>query len=139
MMRRMPCRVRKDEIVTIQTLAQHAVPNTAIARMLGVVEGTLRYHRRRAAAGALDGRADKAFKAAHLAAVIESWWTLHEEALRPGNLHELHEWLVREHGFGGSYQAVRRFVRHRYPAPKIRPFRRGASRIRAGYLRPLLR
>lgn len=120
----MPCRLRKDEIVTIQTLAEHHVPNTVIARQLGVVEGTVRYHRRRAAVGAVDGRGDKAFKASALAEAVDAWWALHQDEERPGNLHELHDLLVREHGYPGSYQSVRRYVRSRYPAAKIRPFRR---------------
>jgi transposase len=36
----------------------------------------------------------------------------------------LYEWLVAEHGFGGSYKAVQRFVRARYPKPRIRARRR---------------
>ena len=47
----MPCRLRKEEIVTIETLCEHGVPMTEIARQLGVVEGTVRYHRRRAETG----------------------------------------------------------------------------------------
>lgn len=89
--------------MTIQTLSQHEVPSTQVARQLGVVEGTVHYHLRRAAAGAEDGRADKPFKAAALAAAIEDCWTLHADAARPGNLYELRELLV---GPGRDSRAV---------------------------------
>jgi hypothetical protein len=39
----MPCRLRPEEIVTIQVLAEKGEPNTRIAQMLGVTEGTVRY------------------------------------------------------------------------------------------------
>jgi transposase len=120
----MPCRLRKDEIVTLQVLFEHGSTPSAIARELGVVEGTVRYHLRRAAAGAADGRAGKPFRAAALAGVIDTWYQCQREERRLGNVLELHEFLAREHGYLGSYQSVRRFVRHRYQVPKIRPYRR---------------
>lgn len=52
----MPVRLRREEIVTIQVLAEKGQNYCEIARVLGVSEGTVRYHLRRAAAGATDGR-----------------------------------------------------------------------------------
>ena len=69
----MPCRLRKEEIVTIQVLAQKGVPKAEVARKLGVSEGTVSYHLRRQAAGAEDGRADKAFLAQAYADAIAHW------------------------------------------------------------------
>jgi transposase len=40
------------------------------------------------------------------------------------NLQVLYEWLVAEHGYAGSYKAIQRFVRARYPRPKLRVRRR---------------
>ena len=52
----MPCRLRAEEVVTIRVLAEKGASHCAIGRTLGVSEGTVRYHLRRAAAGAEDGR-----------------------------------------------------------------------------------
>jgi len=79
----MPCRLREEEIVTIQVLAQKGVPKTEVARQLGVSEGTVRYHLRRQAAGAVDGRKDKVFRAATREAVIAHWMEERREAPRP--------------------------------------------------------
>ena len=38
----MPCRLRKEEIVTLQVLAEKGQANTEVARTLGVNEGTVR-------------------------------------------------------------------------------------------------
>jgi len=56
--------------VTIKILAQKGQNNSEIARTLGVSEGTVRYHRRREAAGTGDGRREKPFVAAEKADVI---------------------------------------------------------------------
>ena len=36
----------------------------------------------------------------------------------------LYDWLRAEHAYAGSYKSVLRFVRARYPRPRLRPFRR---------------
>jgi transposase len=36
----------------------------------------------------------------------------------------LYDWLVAEHAYGGTYKAVQRFLRARYPQPKLRVRRR---------------
>jgi hypothetical protein len=46
----------KEEVVTIRVLKQQRQSHCLTARTLGVSEGTVRYHLRRAAAGAVDGR-----------------------------------------------------------------------------------
>jgi len=51
-------RLRKEERVTIDVLAEKGEPKREIARTLGVSEGTVRYHLRRQAGGAEDGRGD---------------------------------------------------------------------------------
>ena len=40
------------------------------------------------------------------------------------NLAALHDWLVTEYGYAGSLRSVQRFVRARYPRPKLRARRR---------------
>jgi transposase len=120
----MPCRLRAEEVVTIQVLAEKGASHSAIGRTLGVSEGTVRYHLRRAAAGAEDGRRRQAQRAEVVAGVIEAWVQGHEGAERPPNVRALYEHLVEGHGYEGSYNSVRRFVRARYPRPKIRTYRR---------------
>jgi hypothetical protein len=43
---------------------------------------------------------------------------------RPVNVQELYEHLVSEHGYEGSHPSVVRFVRARYPRPRMRTYRR---------------
>ncbi len=66
-------RLSEDEIVTVRVLEEKGQNHCAIARTLGVTEGTVRYHLRRAAEGAEDGRKFKAFKVEPLAEVIAAW------------------------------------------------------------------
>ena len=117
-------RLREEEVVTIEVLHERGVSNRAIARQLGVHENAVRYRLRRRAAGARDGRAEKPFSAERFAEAIELF--LREaEASRSGvNLQLLFEWLVAEHDYTGSYKAIQRYVRARYPKPKLRARRR---------------
>jgi transposase len=117
-------RLRSEEVVTIQVLAEKQVPRRAIARQLGVSEGAVRYHLRRQAEGASDGRRAKEHVCAEHEAAIEAWRTSQSRVDRPINTKELHEYLVREHGYTSSYKSVLRFVRARYGRPKIRTYRR---------------
>jgi transposase len=120
----MPVRLSKEEVVTIRVLAERGQNHCAIARTMGVTESTVRYHLRRAAAGAEDGRRDKPQRAATLSEVIAAWFAEHRGQKRPVNVMELYEHLVAEHGYPGSYQSVRRFVRRHYPTPRMRTYRR---------------
>lgn len=120
--------LKPEEIVTLSVLKAKGQANTQIAHTLGVSEGTIRYHLRRQ--GHTDGRKDKPHKAEPLAEVIDHWIFSHQpqvqegEPLRPVNIRSLFEWLRGEHDYAGSYKSVLRFVRDRYPRPRLRPFRR---------------
>lgn len=120
----MPVRLRKEEIVTIRVLAERGQNHCEIARTVGVTESTVRYHLRRGAEGAEDGRRDKPQRAATLAEVIVAWHAERRDEARPVNVMELYEHLVAEYGYPGSYQSVRRFVRRHYPKPRMRTYRR---------------
>lgn len=131
-------RLRKEEVVTIEVLAEKGLSKRAIARQLGVADRTVRYHLERKAAGAVDGRKNKVRLAAEFAGVIDAWWQekvrQEEEArerrdphARPPNVLELFEHLVRDHDYEGSYKSVLRFVRETYPAPRKRTYRRVES------------
>jgi transposase len=119
----MRSRLRKEEVVTIGVLAEKGQTNAEIARTMGVTEGAVRYHVRRAADGATDRRRNKPAKADVLGEVIRAWVAL-REGPRPVNVRELHEHLVTEHGYEGSSKSVLRWVRSHYPPPKIRTYRR---------------
>jgi len=120
----MPRRLRKEEVVTVQVLAEKGQNHCEIGRVLGVTEGTVRYHLRRAAAGAEDGRKQRLFKAEPLAEVVAAWFAAHAERERPVNVSELFDHLVAEYDYAGSYPSVVRFVRSHYPRPRLRTYRR---------------
>jgi transposase len=121
-------KLRSEEIVTLTVLKSKGQPNTQIAQTLGISEGAVRYHLRRA--GHADGRAGKPRKADALAEVIDHWIFTQQpqvqegEPLRPVNIRGLFDWLQGEYAYDGSYKSVLRFVRARYPRPRLRPFRR---------------
>jgi transposase len=74
------------------------------------------------ASGAADGRSRQRPTAEAFAEAIGHW-----RSLRDGggvNLAALHDWLRREHGYGGSLRSVQRYWRRAYPAPVIRARRR---------------
>lgn len=121
-------KLNREQIVTIQVLHQQGQPATQIARILGVTEGTVRYHCRRARQEATDGR-QKPFQIQQQALdqVVEQWWQAQVEVLgqeRPPSVQALHEHLREEHDYRGSYKSVRKFVRARFGPPRLRPFRR---------------
>jgi transposase len=118
----MPVRLRAEEVVTIRVLAEKGTSHCQIARTLGVSEGTVRYHLRRV--GAEDGRRRQPRRAEGLAEVIRSWVDGRQGERRPANVRELHEHLVVEYGYAGSYNSVRRYVRSHYPRRKVRTYRR---------------
>lgn len=119
----------KGEIVTIQVLSERGRSRAAVARELGVTEGAVRYHLRRAAMAATDGRKRKPFAMEDLglAKAIDAWWEQEKERLegeRPPCIRELHGYLMEEQDYRGGYKAVLRYVRSRYGLPRIRALRR---------------
>lgn len=120
----MPPKLSEEEIVTLKTLKRKRQSNVQIATTLGVTEGAVRYHLRRD--GVPDGRRGKPFKATSVSEAIEHFVKDHAERQpsRPVNVRALFDWLTCEHGYQGSYRSVLRFVRAKYPRPKVRPYRR---------------
>jgi len=108
--------------MTIKTLAAKGLPKRAIARQLGLTEGTVRYHLRRLASGAIDGRARQRRLASGHAEAIAHWFRQLGEG--PLNLAALHAWLCAEQGYAGSLRSVQRFVGASYPPPPRRARRR---------------
>jgi transposase len=126
----MPVKPSPEECVALTTLNRKGQSHAQIARTLGVTEGTVRYRLRRAADPAGDRRQNKPHKVDPLAQVIDHFirdrHPHHAEggAPRPINVRALHDYLVAEYQYPGSYRSVLRFVRAHYPAAKLRPFRR---------------
>jgi len=108
--------------MTIKTLAAKGMPKRRIARELSLSEGTVRYHLRRLADGASDGRARQQRRAGAYRAAIDHWLAQH--GATPTNIAALHDWLVAEHGYPGSLRSVQRFVGEVYPRPPRRARRR---------------
>jgi transposase len=106
--------------MTMVTLREKGVPNTETARVFEVTEGAVRYHLKRTASCAVDGRSRQLQKAAQLAAVIAYQLA---RASRP-NLADLHDLLVTEHGYEGSLRSVQRYVQKHFPKPRVRARRR---------------
>jgi transposase len=121
-------KLTREQIVTIEVLQQRGQSQSQTARILGVSEGAVRYHLRRATEAATDGRQKPSrIEQLGLAEAVDHWWQSQSQILgreRPPNVQLLHEFLRAEHGYGGSYKSVRKFVRARYGRPPIRPFRR---------------
>ncbi|WP_439525227.1 helix-turn-helix domain-containing protein [Marivita sp.] len=102
-------------------LLERGHSQSSIARLLGVSEGTVRYHRKRWASGVGDGRGKQQLKAAVYSEAIAHWRSQQEGRI---NLADLHAWLCREHGYDGSLKSVQRYCKRTYPAPAIRARRR---------------
>ena len=66
-------RLENEARTAMTVLLKQGHSQSAVARMLGVSEGTVRYHRRRSAAGAVDGRTTQVGKAAAVAEAIAHW------------------------------------------------------------------
>jgi transposase len=137
-----------EQIVTIQVLHERGQSQRQTAQLLGVSEGAVRYHLRRARDGAADGRQKPALiEQLGLAEAVAHWWQAQVEVLgkqRPPSVLLLHEFLRDEYDYSGSYKSVRKFVRARYGRPPVRPFRRvetppgahyGKSGVMCGSLR----
>jgi transposase len=121
-------KLTREQIVTIEVLQQRGQSQCQTARILGVSEGAVRYHLRRAREAATDGRQKPSrIEQLGLAEAVAHWWQAQAQILgqeRPPSVQLLHEFLRAEHGYDGSYKSVRKFVRARYGRAPIRPFRR---------------
>lgn len=116
----MPAKLDREAIVAIRKLADLGQSNSVIARQFGVTEGTVRYHRKRASEGHIDGRSLQPCAAAPHHAVIADWVGLHGSL----NLADLHEFLVAECRYEHSLRSVQRYVARTFPQPRTRSRRR---------------
>ncbi len=119
----MAAKLSSEARMTIQELARRGWTRSKIGRTLGVTEGAVRYHLRRQAEGAVDGRSWQVPRAAAVHDVIAEWvGGLGED--EGVNLAELHDFLVEEHRYEGSLRSVQRYVSRQFPKPKLRARRR---------------
>lgn len=115
-------RLENEGRTAMAVLLDQGHSQAAVARLLGVTEGAVRYHRKRQVLGSVDGRSKQDFKAGAYATAI-SHWRDQQEGGRI-NLAALHAWLQREHGYDGSLKSVQRYWKRTFPAPAIRARRR---------------
>ena len=135
-------KLSREEIVTLQVLRLQGETNQAIADRLGITEGAVRYHLKRAAEQASDGRGKLSLiEQLQLVAVVDHWWQDQVAALpnhRPPSVQQLWSYLVDEYDYRGSYKSVRKFARSHFPAPARRPFRRietpAAAQVQSDWL-----
>jgi transposase len=121
-------KLTREQVVTIEVLQQRGQSQSQTARILGVSEGTVRYHLRRAREGAVDGRQKPSqIEQLGLDQAVAHWWQAQLEILGPRgtpSVQLLHDFLRAEYGYQGSYKSVRKYVRARFGMPPVRPFRR---------------
>ena len=111
-------RLEDEARTAMSVLLKQGHSQSAVARMLGVTEGTIRYHRRRQESGAVDGRSRQENSAATHAEAIAHWRDQQTDGRI--NLAALHDWLRREHGYAGSLKSVQRYWRRTAPAIRAR-------------------
>src|SRR5215467_12053819 len=75
-------KLTREHIVTIEVLQQRGQSQSQTARILGVSEGTVRYHLRRARDGVADGRRKPSrIEQLGLSQAVVHWWRAQAEVL----------------------------------------------------------
>lgn len=109
-------KIRANEIEFIITMKRFKYSNCEIGRKLGVTEGAIRYRVKRHLSGKKDGRKDKASALDRYYALMKQWEEDYGDEYHRPAMKTLYECLQRDYGYGGSYDAFRRYVRKRCPA-----------------------
>ena len=121
-------KLREKDVMAAQTMKEHGQSVRSLARLMRVDESSLRYRLRRRREGTEDGRRRQAEACGAHAALVDAWMASQAERAvgghRPEPVVALYERLVSEHGYGGSYKAVLRYVRRRQGRLRIRARRR---------------
>jgi transposase len=99
----------------IMKLDEVGYSNSEIARKLGVTEGAVRYRLKRQASGEPDGRTSKPSNLDAFREWIGAWIGDYEESRRRPTLRLLEQMLREHHGYGRSYDALRRYIRKHFP------------------------
>jgi len=108
-------RLSQPQIDFIMNMKNVKYSKLEIARKLGVTEGAVRYQIKRQASGLSDGRKIKDSMLDRYEEILFYWTSEYEgEEGRP-SLKILYENLRKYHGYAGSYDAFRRYIRKRFP------------------------
>jgi transposase len=108
-------RLTPDDVDFIMKMKEVKYSNCEIAAKLGVTEGAVRYRIKRCESGAVDGRKSKPSMLDRYRDVIDCWRRDYEGERRRPTLKTLCEWLRQRHGYQGSYDAFRRYIRKAIP------------------------
>ena len=122
-------RLESEGRTAMAVLLDQGHSQSAVARLLGVTEGAVRYHRKRRKAGVVDGRTQQDFKVSVHGEAIAHWRAQQGDGRI--NLAALHAWLHREHGYEGSLRSVQRYWKRTWPTPAVRARRRVETPIGA--------
>jgi transposase len=122
-------KLREEHVMIAQEMVTRGSSIRQVAAQYGVDESTLRYRLRRPPAGP-DGRRQRA-------TALDGWSeVVHAVLMRFGDervtpdgqarcaTRVVYDVLVREYGFSGSYQAVRRHLRRAFGTPPVQAVRR---------------
>ena len=118
----------KEVLVGISKLPKKFRPtNCELAQQLGVTEGSVRYHLRRIATGAKDGRKERYSRVSEWDEQIDQWADEQKkkssESGKRDSVKMLHDMLVVHHNCDMSIDAVRRYVSRRFPELLEKPKR----------------
>ena len=122
-------RLESEGRTAMAVLLDQGHSQSAVARLLGVTEGAVRYHRKRRKAGVVDGRTQQDFKVSVHGEALAHWRAQQGDGRI--NLAALHAWLHREHGYEGSLRSVQRYWKRTWPTPAVRARRRVETPIGA--------
>jgi hypothetical protein len=124
-------KLREEDVMAADVMERRGRSIRSLAEDFEVDERTLRYRLQRLRSGAEDGRDGRQRQREACAAfddVVVAWLAAQAEGmeggLRPEPVMALYEALVSDHGYGGSYKAVVRYVRRRQAPLRVRPSRR---------------
>lgn len=108
-------RLLPDEVDFIMKMKKLEYSNSEIARKLGLSEGAIRYRLKQSQSPHEDGRKHKPSVLDSYKEVLALWVSEYQGHRRRPSLKILHENLKEYHGFGGSYDAFRRYLRKHFP------------------------
>lgn len=106
-----PVRLTADDVHFVMAMKKAEYSNMEIAGKLGVTEGTIRYRIKQEQSGMEDRRKAKPSMLDLYRGIIDQWIEDYEESRRRPTMQTLYEWLHERHGYSGSYDAFRRYIR----------------------------
>jgi transposase len=108
-------RLIDEQARLLMDLKNLGLSNVEIATKLGISEGAVRYRIKRHETGRHDGRRDKPSQLEQFRKIISIWIDDYKDETHRPTLRALHDMLKRFHGYRGSYDALRRYVRRWFP------------------------